>query len=393
MPTDKPSGPSQGRREVAMRVIQMVRHLTDFPLHKYAAHVITKTWDPATRKFRREGEQWRFRLQIRRIVGRNVDLGRLFERLRPARWNGDAISDAFWTFFMRGVYGRDAVAPVEVKRELVRKEGDTFLLNDDFFPARRLDRQRFVDALNRCVRDPEGTFPAWIRAEGWHDVLEGERPPSEYDLPPIPAEKPKPNATANATWTATATRTRSSPARRGRRSDPPAVRDRSPSTRADSDDLDDIDDDIDHVIDDLDDLEDFDGEARFFGASPGGGLRDPTGSLAAGACALAEALRAGAFDVAVDALRGVIQHARNADEDALLDANVQSEMETAFEMYAGGPFGGDASDDVGEIVSSADLTEFSQLFDELLRPLEGADSLDPGMVEAELGPTPLGCLA
>ena len=53
MPTDKPSGPSQGRREVAMRVIQMVRHLTDFPLHKYAAHVITKTWDPATRKFRR----------------------------------------------------------------------------------------------------------------------------------------------------------------------------------------------------------------------------------------------------------------------------------------------------------------------------------------------------
>ena len=383
-----------------MRVIQMVRHLTDFPLHKYAAHVITKTWDPATRKFRREGEQWRFRLQIRRIVGRDVDLGRLFERLRPARWNGDAISDAFWTFFLRGVYGRDAVAPVEVKRELVRKEGDTFLLNDDFFPARRLDRQRFVDALNRCVRDPEGTFPAWIRAEGWHDVLEGERPSSEYDLPPIPTEKPKPkpNADADATATATttaATRTRSSPARRGRRSDPPAVRDRIPSAHVNSDHLDDIDDDIDHVVDDLDDFDD----ARFFGASPGGGLRDPTGSLAAGACALAEALRAGAFDVAVDALRGVIQNARNADEDALLDANVQSEMATAFQMYAGGPFGGDASDDfsvgvgVGDIVSSADLTEFSQLFDELLRPLEGADSLDPGVVEAELGPTPLGCLA
>ena len=50
MGSDKPSGPSQGRREVAMRLIQMVRHLTDFPIHKYATHVIRKvpgSYNPA----------------------------------------------------------------------------------------------------------------------------------------------------------------------------------------------------------------------------------------------------------------------------------------------------------------------------------------------------------
>ena len=206
MGSDKPSGPSQGRREVAMRLIQMVRHLTDFPIHKYATHVIRKvpgSYNPATKKWRKEGEQWRFRLQIRRVIGRDVDLARLFERLEPRSWTGDAISDAFWTFFLRGAYGAEAIdRPVVVKAELVEKRrvvgasgkgAYVFAPRDAFFEERKLDRATFVDALRRCVEDPENTFPAWIRAAGWDDVLDGERPAEEYDAPPAPPPKRAPS--------------------------------------------------------------------------------------------------------------------------------------------------------------------------------------------------------
>ena len=206
MGSDKPSGPSQGRREVAMRLIQMVRHLTDFPIHKYATHVIRKvpgSYNPATKKWRKEGEQWRFRLQIRRVIGRDVDLARLFERLEPRSWTGDAISDAFWTFFLRGAYGAEAIdRPVVVKAELVEKRrvvgasgkgAYVFAPRDAFFEERKLDRATFVDALRRCVEDPENTFPAWIRAAGWDDVLDGERPAEEYDAPPVPPPKRAPS--------------------------------------------------------------------------------------------------------------------------------------------------------------------------------------------------------
>ena len=128
MPTDSPSTPSQGRREVAMGLIRLVREHTDFPIHKYAAHVIRKvSHHPVTGVWRAEGwktgEQHRFRLQIRRVLGTHVDITRLFERLQPARWTGDDIADAFWTFFLRNVYGATAFPDVvDVKRELVVKK-------------------------------------------------------------------------------------------------------------------------------------------------------------------------------------------------------------------------------------------------------------------------------
>ena len=54
-----------------------------------------------------------------RVLGTNVDINRLFERLQPARWTGDDIADAFWTFFLRNVYGATAFPDVvDVKREL-----------------------------------------------------------------------------------------------------------------------------------------------------------------------------------------------------------------------------------------------------------------------------------
>ena len=111
-----------------MGLIRLVREHTDFPIHKYAAHVIRKvSHHPVTGVWRAEGwktgEQHRFRLQIRRVLGTNVDINRLFERLQPARWTGDDIADAFWTFFLRNVYGATAFPDVvDVKRELLVKK-------------------------------------------------------------------------------------------------------------------------------------------------------------------------------------------------------------------------------------------------------------------------------
>ena len=128
MPTDSPSTPSQGRREVAMGLIRLVRECTDFPIHKHAAHVIRKVdRHPVTGKWRAEGwktgEQLRFRHQIRRVLGSRVDINRLFERLEPTRWRGDDIADAFWTFFLRNVHGADAFPDVvNVKQELLVKK-------------------------------------------------------------------------------------------------------------------------------------------------------------------------------------------------------------------------------------------------------------------------------
>ena len=113
---------------MAMGLIRLVREHTDFPIHKYAAHVIRKvSHHPVTGVWRAEGwktgEQHRFRLQIRRVLGTNVDINRLFERLQPARWTGDDIADAFWTFFLRNVYGATAFPDVvDVKRELLVKK-------------------------------------------------------------------------------------------------------------------------------------------------------------------------------------------------------------------------------------------------------------------------------
>ena len=205
MPTDSPSTPSQGRREVAMGLIRLVREHTDFPIHKHAAHVIRKVdRHPVTGKWRAEGwktgEQLRFRHQIRRVLGSRVDINRLFERLDPARWRGDDIADAFWTFFLRNVHGADAFPDVvNVKQELlVKKTNNTssstsprgtepYALNDEFFHRRGLTRDDFVNALARCVERPDETFPSWLRLAGWNDVCEGDRDPSEYELPPAPS--------------------------------------------------------------------------------------------------------------------------------------------------------------------------------------------------------------
>ena len=205
MPTDSPSTPSQGRREVAMGLIRLVRECTDFPIHKHAAHVIRKVdRHPVTGKWRAEGwktgEQLRFRHQIRRVLGSRVDINRLFERLEPTRWRGDDIADAFWTFFLRNVHGADAFPDVvNVKQELlVKKTNNTssstsprgtepYALNDAFFHRRGLTRDDFVNALARCVDRPDETFPSWLRLAGWNDVCEGDRDPSEYELPPAPS--------------------------------------------------------------------------------------------------------------------------------------------------------------------------------------------------------------
>ena len=205
MPTDSPSTPSQGRREVAMGLIRLVREHTDFPIHKHAAHVIRKVdRHPVTGKWRAEGwktgEQLRFRHQIRRVLGSRVDINRLFERLEPTRWRGDDIADAFWTFFLRNVHGADAFPDVvNVKQELlVKKTNNTssstsprgtepYALNDEFFHRRGLTRDDFVNALARCVERPDKTFPEWLRLAGWNDVCEGDRDPSEYELPPAPS--------------------------------------------------------------------------------------------------------------------------------------------------------------------------------------------------------------
>lgn len=205
MPTDSPSTPSQGRREVAMGLIRLVREHTDFPIHKHAAHVIRKVdRHPVTGKWRAEGwktgEQLRFRHQIRRVLGSRVDINRLFERLEPTRWRGDDIADAFWTFFLRNVHGADAFPDVvNVKQELlVKKTNNTssstsprgtepYALNDAFFHRRGLTRDDFVNALARCVNRPDETFPSWLRLAGWNDVCEGDRDPSEYELPPAPS--------------------------------------------------------------------------------------------------------------------------------------------------------------------------------------------------------------
>ena len=45
----------------------------------------------------------------------------------------------------------------------------------------------FVNALARCVERPDETFPSWLRLAGWNDVCEGDRDPSEYELPPAPS--------------------------------------------------------------------------------------------------------------------------------------------------------------------------------------------------------------
>ena len=205
MPTDSPSTPSQGRREVALGLVRLVRECTDFPIHKHAAHVIRKVdRHPVTGKWRAEGwktgEQLRFRHQIRRVLGSRVDINRLFERLEPTRWRGDDIADAFWTFFLRNVHGADAFPDVvNVKQELLVKKinntsGSTsprgtepYALNDEFFHRRGLTRDDFVNALARCVARPDETFPSWLRLAGWNDVCEGDRDPSEYELPPAPS--------------------------------------------------------------------------------------------------------------------------------------------------------------------------------------------------------------
>jgi hypothetical protein len=188
-----------------MGLIRLVREHTDFPIHKHAAHVIRKVdRHPVTGKWRAEGwktgEQLRFRHQIRRVLGSRVDINRLFERLEPKRWRGDDIADAFWTFFLRNVHGADAFPDVvNVKQELlVKKTNNTssstsprgtepYALNDAFFHRRGLTRDDFVNALARCVARPDETFPEWLRLAGWNDVCEGDRDPSEYELPPAPS--------------------------------------------------------------------------------------------------------------------------------------------------------------------------------------------------------------
>ena len=188
-----------------MGLIRLVRECTDFPIHKHAAHVIRKVdRHPVTGKWRAEGwktgEQLRFRHQIRRVLGSRVDINRLFERLEPTRWRGDDIADAFWTFFLRNVHGADAFPDVvNVKQELlVKKTNNTsssnsprgtepYALNDEFFHRRGLTRDDFVNALARCVDRPDETFPSWLRLAGWDDVCEGDRDPSEYELPPAPS--------------------------------------------------------------------------------------------------------------------------------------------------------------------------------------------------------------
>ena len=204
---------------MAMGLIRLVRELTDFPIHKHAAHVIRKvSHHPVTGVWRAEGwktgEQHRFRLQIRRVLGTNVDINRLFERLQPARWTGDDIADAFWTFFLRNVYGATAFPDVvDVKRELLVKKTtltqqagarsasatgargkntEPYVLSDVFFHRRGLSRDAFVRALEACVKHPDTTFPGWLAAAGWDDVTTGPRDPAEYLLPedPPPSREP-----------------------------------------------------------------------------------------------------------------------------------------------------------------------------------------------------------
>ena len=134
------------------------------------------------------------------MLGSRVDINRLFERLEPTRWRGADIADAFWTFFLRNVHGADAFPDVvNVKQELlVKKTNNTsgstsprgtepYALNDEFFHRRGLTRDDFVNALARCVARPDETFPEWLALAGWNDVCEGDRDPSEYELPPAPS--------------------------------------------------------------------------------------------------------------------------------------------------------------------------------------------------------------
>ena len=190
---------------MAMGLIRLVREHTDFPIHKYAAHVIRKvSHHPVTGAWRAEGwktgEQHRFRLQIRRVLGANVDINRLFERLRPARWTGDDIADAFWTFFLRNVYGATAFPDVvDVKRELVVKKTTLAQQAGPAFVAAGGRGKKntepyvlsdaFVRALEACVKHPDETFPGWLESAGWDDVTAGPRDPAEYLLPPLPPSR------------------------------------------------------------------------------------------------------------------------------------------------------------------------------------------------------------
>jgi hypothetical protein len=378
MGSDKPSGPSQGRREVAMRLIQMVRHLTDFPIHKYATHVIRKvpgSYNPATKKWRKEGEQWRFRLQIRRVIGRDVDLARLFERLEPRSWTGDAISDAFWTFFLRGAYGAEAIdRPVVVKAELVEKRrvvgasgkgADVFAPRDAFFEERKLDRATFVDALRRCVEDPENTFPAWIRAAGWDDVLDGERPAEEYDAPPAPPPKRAP-----------------SPRDAERKNERKKAQQRDEDGEDGEADEDDDDEDDDAKEEEP---ERSGGDESAAAGADGGVLSGRALALAAEARALVAAANAGERAAAAAALRGVLDlggrtgeagGGATGDDDAVLDAVARAVCEGGGGVCFSAAAANDPEADAfGGAGSSGDLSALLSDFDELFALDDTAEGL------------------
>jgi len=359
---------------VAMRLIQMVRHLTDFPIHKYATHVIRKvpgSYNPATKKWRKEGEQWRFRLQIRRVIGRDVDLARLFERLEPRSWTGDAISDAFWTFFLRGAYGAEAIdRPVVVKAELVEKRrvvgasgkgADVFAPRDAFFEERKLDRATFVDALRRCVEDPDNTFPAWIRAAGWDDVLDGERPAEEYDAPPAPPPKRAPSP------------------RDAERNERKKAQQRD-EDREDGEAEDDEDEDAKE-----EEPERSGGDKSAAAGGDGGVLSGRALALAAEARALVAAANAGERAAAAAALRGVLDlggrtgeagGGATGDDDAVLDAVARAVCEGGGGVCFSAAAANDPEADAfGGAGSSGDLSALLSDFDELFALDDTAEGL------------------
>ena len=131
-------------------------------------------------------QRLRLEFQTCGVLGKRLDMDVLVKSL-VAHKNDitqQAMVDQFWYFICQCVYGEKgwndtmpSSDDITMDGKLFRKENHRWVLNRAFFEEKNISFDTFVKFFEKCVEEPDKTFPSYLRSRGFSEAL------WIYDLP------------------------------------------------------------------------------------------------------------------------------------------------------------------------------------------------------------------
>ena len=124
----------------------------------------------------------RLEYQTCSILGKRLDLDVLVKCLVADKNDKTqkGMVDQFWYFICQCVYGEEGLndsSDISADGNLFRKENHRWVLNRAFFEEKNISFYAFVAFFENCLKEPDKTFPSYLRSRGFAEAL------WIYDLP------------------------------------------------------------------------------------------------------------------------------------------------------------------------------------------------------------------